>query len=154
MRVEYSQLPSFFVDLARLVEDFRQQNRQLRDHVEVADCSSWHVADAMEGGKALFSNPDPAVLTEFKEGVKVCKELVLATGKTFGAKGRTKSRWGSPKAAGERGDSWEIFSKSVKSVLGELTRARAPRSGQPKHCWQCGEEGHLRADCPKNAKKK
>ena len=108
----------------------------------------------MEGGKALFSNPDPAVLTKFKEGVMVYKELGLATGKTLGAKGRTKSRWGPPKTGGERGDSLEIFSKSVKSVLGELSRARASRAGQPKHCWHCGEEGHLRADCPKNAKKK
>ena len=45
MQVEYSQLPSFFMDLARLVDDFRQQNCQLRDQVEAADHSSWHVAE-------------------------------------------------------------------------------------------------------------
>ena len=76
--------------------------------MEVADRSSWHVADAMEGGKALFSNPDPAVLSKFKEGVKVRKDLGLATGKAIGGKGgRTKSRLEPPKAVGERGDNLE-----------------------------------------------
>ena len=120
----------------------------------MADKSTWHVADAMEGGKSLFSNPDPSVLTKFKEGVKVCKELGLATGKTLGAKGRTKSRWGPPKAVGERGDSMDSIARSLKAVMGEVTRGRMSKNGQPRHCWNCGDESHMRADCPKMPKKK
>ena len=134
MQVEYSQLPSFFVDLAQLVDDFQQQNRQLRDQVEAADRSFWHVADAMGGGKAFFSYRDPAVLTKYKEGVKVCQDLRLALGKNAVKKGgRTKSRWGPPRKVGEgEKGGLDMFTWTFRSALIEVILLRAPRPGGPR----------------------
>ena len=148
MRLDYSQVPSFFPDLVGLVTKFSKQNRQQRDQVEVADHSSWNVADAMEGGKGFLSNPDPAVLTRFQEGMKVCKELGLATGRVEKARGRKQTRWG-PKE-GDRGSVHSVV-RELKGLLGDQKGA-TNADGSPRHCWTCGETSHVRAKCPKNKK--
>ena len=51
-----------------------------------------------------------------------------------GKGGKNHVQVGAPKAVGERGDNLEMFSRSLRSALGEVTRTRAPRIGQPKHC--------------------
>ena len=68
-------------------------------------------------------------------------------------KGRTKSRWGPPKAMCERGDGLDSLARTLKAVMGE-TKGRLNKDGTPRHCWHCGDESHMRAECPKAPKKK
>ena len=48
----------------------------------------------------------------------------------------------------------DTLARTLKGLMGEKGQVRLNKDGTPRHCWLCGDESHMRAECPKAPKKK
>ena len=80
------------------------------------------------------------MLARYREGVKACKRLGLATRGGAGKRGggRTRTRWGPKKTGGEMekqgGARLDSMSHMLQSAFQEVTLPRALRAGGPRQC--------------------